>query len=84
MKVGRNEPCPCGSGQKYKKCCFEKDAEAEAVAARQASAAAAAAAESSKRAEPPGGRADDRRQAAPRMDQGRASRAPATMRRRAV
>lgn len=21
VKVGRNEPCPCGSGQKYKKCC---------------------------------------------------------------
>jgi uncharacterized protein len=21
MKVGRNEPCPCGSGKKYKKCC---------------------------------------------------------------
>ena len=21
-KVGRNEPCPCGSGKKYKKCCF--------------------------------------------------------------
>jgi preprotein translocase subunit SecA len=21
---GRNEPCPCGSGQKYKKCCFPK------------------------------------------------------------
>ncbi len=20
-KAGRNEPCPCGSGQKYKKCC---------------------------------------------------------------
>ena len=20
-KVGRNAPCPCGSGQKYKKCC---------------------------------------------------------------
>jgi len=20
-KVGRNEPCPCGSGVKYKKCC---------------------------------------------------------------
>ena len=19
--VGRNEPCPCGSGKKYKKCC---------------------------------------------------------------
>ncbi len=21
MKVGRNEPCPCGSSKKYKKCC---------------------------------------------------------------
>jgi len=24
--VGRNEPCPCGSGRKYKRCCAEKDA----------------------------------------------------------
>lgn len=24
MKVGRNEPCPCGSGRKYKKCCLGK------------------------------------------------------------
>lgn len=23
-KIGRNEPCPCGSGQKYKKCCMNK------------------------------------------------------------
>ena len=23
-KVGRNEPCPCGSGKKYKKCCIGK------------------------------------------------------------
>ncbi len=23
-KVGRNAPCPCGSGKKYKKCCLEK------------------------------------------------------------
>jgi len=22
-KVGRNEPCPCGSGKKYKNCCSE-------------------------------------------------------------
>ena len=22
-KVGRNEPCPCGSGKKFKKCCME-------------------------------------------------------------
>ncbi|WP_374700773.1 SEC-C metal-binding domain-containing protein [Aureimonas sp. D3] len=20
-EVGRNDPCPCGSGKKYKKCC---------------------------------------------------------------
>ncbi|MDH7517411.1 MAG: SEC-C metal-binding domain-containing protein [Candidatus Thermoplasmatota archaeon] len=24
-KIGRNDPCPCGSGKKYKKCCLEKD-----------------------------------------------------------
>ncbi len=23
-KIGRNEPCPCGSGKKYKKCCMGK------------------------------------------------------------
>jgi len=23
-KVGRNDPCPCGSGQKFKKCCMNK------------------------------------------------------------
>ncbi len=23
-KVGRNDPCPCGSGKKYKKCCYPK------------------------------------------------------------
>jgi len=23
-KVGRNEPCPCGSGKKFKKCCLDK------------------------------------------------------------
>jgi hypothetical protein len=26
-KIGRNEPCPCGSGRKYKKCCLQKDEE---------------------------------------------------------
>jgi hypothetical protein len=25
QKVGRNAPCPCGSGKKYKKCCLGKD-----------------------------------------------------------
>lgn len=23
-KVGRNDPCPCGSGKKFKKCCMGK------------------------------------------------------------
>ena len=25
MTVGRNDPCPCGSGKKYKKCCLETE-----------------------------------------------------------
>ncbi len=25
LKIGRNDPCPCGSGRKYKKCCLGKD-----------------------------------------------------------
>ena len=24
-KIGRNDPCPCGSGKKYKKCCLNKE-----------------------------------------------------------
>jgi len=24
-KIGRNSPCPCGSGKKYKKCCMGKE-----------------------------------------------------------
>lgn len=23
-KIGRNEPCPCGSGKKFKKCCIHR------------------------------------------------------------
>ena len=29
IKVGPNDPCPCGSGKKYKKCCRDKDPAAE-------------------------------------------------------
>lgn len=25
MKIGRNDPCPCGSGKKYKKCCMNTE-----------------------------------------------------------
>lgn len=30
-KLGRNDPCHCGSGDKYKKCCLERDEEAHAL-----------------------------------------------------
>ena len=41
---GRNDPCPCGSGKKYKQCCLVKD-EAKARAARAKAAEAAPAPE---------------------------------------
>jgi tetratricopeptide (TPR) repeat protein len=41
-KIGRNDPCPCNSGKKYKKCCLAGD-EAAARAARPAQPAAVAA-----------------------------------------
>ena len=28
-EIGRNDPCPCGSGKKYKHCCLDKDKAAE-------------------------------------------------------
>ena len=46
-KPGRNEPCHCGSGKKYKQCCLASDEAAarEARAKAEAEAAAAAPAE---------------------------------------
>jgi tetratricopeptide (TPR) repeat protein len=41
-KTGRNDPCPCGSGKKYKRCCLAKD-EAAARTARVNQAAASTA-----------------------------------------
>jgi tetratricopeptide (TPR) repeat protein len=38
-KIGRNDPCPCGSGKKYKKCCLAND-EAAARAAQPVAVAA--------------------------------------------
>src|SRR5688572_19592363 len=46
-RPGRNEPCRCGSGRKYKHCCLEKDdkkaaaARAKAAKAEEAPAAVA-------------------------------------------
>jgi hypothetical protein len=35
MMVGRNDPCPCGSGKKYKRCCFKADDVQKRVGERQ-------------------------------------------------
>jgi Flp pilus assembly protein TadD len=38
-KTGRNDPCPCGSGKKYKRCCsakYEAAESAKSAAAREA------------------------------------------------
>jgi hypothetical protein len=40
-RPGRNEPCHCGSGRKYKHCCLDKDNAAAAKARTKASDAAA-------------------------------------------
>lgn len=34
--TGRNAPCPCGSGRKYKQCCLRRQAEAESEGRRRA------------------------------------------------
>lgn len=33
MEIGRNDPCPCKSGKKYKKCCLKKEAPSPTVSA---------------------------------------------------
>lgn len=43
-KPGRNDPCSCGSGQKYKRCCLPKDQLAESAALAAAAARATEAA----------------------------------------
>ena len=40
VRPGRNEPCRCGSGRKYKQCCLDKD-ESEARIAHAKAAAEA-------------------------------------------
>lgn len=84
MKIGRNDPCHCGSGQKYKKCHLPKDdaersAELAALAATAAAAQAKADAEAEE-AEKKGedGKAGDRPMAARAKDAGAAKpRTPA-------
>ena len=39
-RLGRNEPCRCGSGRKYKQCCLDKDESKARVAYAKAVAEA--------------------------------------------
>ena len=41
-KTQRNDPCPCGSGRKYKHCCLQKDQAAQSTALAASAAMAAA------------------------------------------
>ncbi len=49
MKTGRNDPCPCGSGKKFKKCCLGKTPRSAALSpdARPAHSAVSAASQES-------------------------------------
>jgi hypothetical protein len=99
MKIGRNDPCPCGSGNKYKKCCAAKDeaarvAEIQATAAKAAEAAAAATAAAegertdkeatSPTAAPAAKRAGGRGHVAPPKPRTSASPQPPAIRRKAI
>lgn len=64
---GRNEPCPCGSGKKYKQCCLAKDE----AAAREARARAA---EAEAKAVPPDPAAEDEK--ADKGDKAESARLP--------
>ena len=43
MSIGRNDPCPCGNGKKYKNCCLGKSSPAEDARKRLISILAAVA-----------------------------------------
>jgi hypothetical protein len=68
MKIGRNDPCHCGSGQKYKKCHLPKDDAAKSAELAAAAAAAAAAAKA---------KADEEAEAADKEAEGGAAPAAA-------
>jgi len=41
-KAGRNDPCPCGSGKKYKRCCLDRDRSGPATTREERASALAA------------------------------------------
>ncbi|NLG29013.1 MAG: hypothetical protein GX557_13965 [Chloroflexi bacterium] len=48
-KVGRNDPCPCGSGKKFKNCCMLEGLSPEEAAAKAKTAGRPAASRPTKR-----------------------------------
>lgn len=84
MKIGRNDPCHCGSGQKYKKCCAPRDDAAQASQSAQTSAAVAAEAEAARRAQGPAGKVAPRRSGVTGNPKRPPPPAPSPLRRRAV
>ena len=50
--LGRNEPCHCGSGKKYKQCCLSKDEAAERSARAKAAEKAEKAEKAAEKDEP--------------------------------
>ncbi len=61
-KVGRNDPCPCGSGKKYKNCCLRKGLSPEEAAAQKGAQGQSA---SARRPEPVGAKVGDAPRSAP-------------------
>lgn len=67
--VGRNEPCPCGSGRKYKQCCLDKDeTKARQARAKAAEKEARAAEKTAKASEKAGKGADKKGASGPSSD----------------
>ncbi len=51
--LGRNDPCHCGSGRKYKHCCLAKDEEAARAAGAKAAETASASEQPAAATRPP-------------------------------
>ena len=68
-RPGRNEPCHCGSGRKYKQCHLDKDEKAASAARAKAAAAAEAPAEPATEAEAAAAAAKPKRAPKPESNQ---------------
>lgn len=83
MKTSRNDPCPCGSGKKYKKCCWASDeaARVQEAASRTTALEAEQVAQAADAQRAPGSKAGGSSVAKPK---GPPPKAPGQLRRRAV